>query len=147
MDISPLLYFYFWEPVYYKVDEPHFPSESPEKRGRFVGIAEHVGHAMTFKVLTDDTKRIIYRSGIRSAVPTDSKNRRAESFSGENTLEPPPLMIKDRHDSSVQDGTDAKSHNMPIIDIPDLIGRTFLLDCKENGEKHRARIVEAITEN
>ena len=58
-DISPLLYFYFWEPVYYKEDDTSFPSTSPEKRGRFVGIAEHVGHAMTFKILTYDTNKVI----------------------------------------------------------------------------------------
>jgi hypothetical protein len=52
-DISPLLRFCVSEPVYYKLDDPTFPSESREKLGRFVGIAEHVGHFMTFKILTD----------------------------------------------------------------------------------------------
>jgi hypothetical protein len=35
-------------------------------------IAEHVGHAMPFKVLTDDTRKVIYRSEVRSA--TDERN-------------------------------------------------------------------------
>jgi hypothetical protein len=54
-DISPLLRFYWWQNVYYKVDDSDFPSDSLEKLGHFVGIAEHVGHAMTYKILTDDT--------------------------------------------------------------------------------------------
>ena len=52
-NISPMLRFYWWEPIYYKLDDYHFPSESRELRGRFVGIAENVGHAMTIKVLTE----------------------------------------------------------------------------------------------
>ena len=39
-DISPLLCFHFWEPVYYKVDDSDFPSDTREKRGHFVGISE-----------------------------------------------------------------------------------------------------------
>jgi hypothetical protein len=40
--------FHFWEPVYYKLDDSDFPSDSREKCGHFVGISESVGHAMTF---------------------------------------------------------------------------------------------------
>ena len=74
-DISPMLQYQFWEPVYYKVgtDKPSFPSEPPEKLGRFVGIAETVGHAMTFKVLTDDTQKVIYWSILHSAHHPDHK--------------------------------------------------------------------------
>jgi hypothetical protein len=46
-DISPLLSFLCWEPVYFKLADASFPSNSREQRGRFVGISEHVGHAMT----------------------------------------------------------------------------------------------------
>ena len=38
-DISPLLRFHFWEPVYYKAGESSFPSESRERAGHFVGIS------------------------------------------------------------------------------------------------------------
>jgi hypothetical protein len=37
-DISPLLQFTWWEPVYYKVDDSDFPSETREKRGQFVAL-------------------------------------------------------------------------------------------------------------
>jgi hypothetical protein len=73
-DISPLLCFHFWEPVYYKLDDSDFPSDSREKRGHFVGISESVGHAMTFKILTDDTLKVIHRSNVRSALNPHAKN-------------------------------------------------------------------------
>ena len=41
-DISAILQFDFYEPVYYKTEESHFPSMSNEKLGCFVGISEHV---------------------------------------------------------------------------------------------------------
>jgi hypothetical protein len=73
-NINPLLQFTWWEPVYYKVDDSDFPSDTREKRGRFVGIAEHAGHRMTFKVLTDDTQKFICRSNIRSALSSTTPN-------------------------------------------------------------------------
>ena len=63
-DISPILQFDWYEPVYYKTEESHFPSMSNEKSGRFVGVSEHVGHALTFMILTDDTEKIIHQSVI-----------------------------------------------------------------------------------
>ena len=54
-DISALLRFHWYERVYYRTEEPAFPSDSPEKSGRFVGFAENVGHNLTFAILTDDT--------------------------------------------------------------------------------------------
>jgi hypothetical protein len=41
-DISPLLCFHFWEPIYYKFDDSDFPSDSREKRRHFVGIRKSV---------------------------------------------------------------------------------------------------------
>jgi hypothetical protein len=56
-DISPLLYFYFWQSVYFLVDESeqHFSGKSKELRGRWVGISEHIGNKMTYKIIIDDT--------------------------------------------------------------------------------------------
>jgi hypothetical protein len=73
-DISPMLYFLFYEPVYYLVDETTFPSESKELRGRWVCDSENVGHFMTYKILTDDTRQIIHRSNIRSAADPNARN-------------------------------------------------------------------------
>ena len=54
VDISPLLRFHFWQRVYYSVEEPSFPTDSREGIGHIVGISEHVGHRMTWKILTED---------------------------------------------------------------------------------------------
>ena len=64
MDISPLLRFEWYEPVFYSNEDSGFPSESGEKLGRFVGIEENVGHVMTFKILTEDTNKVINRSAV-----------------------------------------------------------------------------------
>ena len=63
-DISVLLRFIFYEPVYCAIhdDEP----DEGEKLGRFVGIAEGVGHNMTFLTLTEEQK-VISRSLVRTA--------------------------------------------------------------------------------
>ena len=55
--ISSLLQFNWYEPVYYKMEESHFPSMSNEQSGHFVGISEHVSHALMFLILTDDTQK------------------------------------------------------------------------------------------
>ena len=65
VDISPLLRFHFWQKVYFKKEENTFPSESKEAVGHIVGISEHVGPMMTWKVFTPDTRKILYRSQIR----------------------------------------------------------------------------------
>jgi hypothetical protein len=136
-DISPLLAFHFWEPVYYKLDDSDFPSDSREKRGHFVGISESVGHAMTFKILTDDTQKVIHRSNVRSALNPDEKNLRLDPLSSSDIVAP---VIKSRHDSA-DDGEILSP--MPVIDPSELIGRTFLKD-QEDGQRHRARILKVI---
>ena len=73
-DISPMLRFYFCQPVYYKMDDSSFPSDSTEAYGRFVGISENVGHDMTFKILTSDTNKVINRSNVRPADDPASAN-------------------------------------------------------------------------
>ena len=72
-DISVILVFFFWDIVYApRYKDKHYrdqigSEDSSEIRGRFVGFAWDVGHALTFKILTDDTKKIINRSRVRLA--------------------------------------------------------------------------------
>ena len=82
-DISPLLRFYFYKSVYYKVNDSDYPSESRERCGYFVGIAENVGHTMTFKILTDDTHKVIVRSNVWRAHSSTERNRRLNMIGGE----------------------------------------------------------------
>ena len=76
-DISVLLQFIFWEPVYYPAVEPRV-GDTPELLGRYVGISEHVGHAMTYLILSENDK-IVSRSDVRTATKDGVfVNRRAE---------------------------------------------------------------------
>jgi hypothetical protein len=66
--------FRFWDHVYIlryesgsEASRRTFPSKSNEISARFVGFSENVGHSHTFKVLTDDTKKILHRSRLRRA--------------------------------------------------------------------------------
>ena len=65
-DITVLLQFHFWEPVYYAKVEPANLENTDELLGRFVGIADTVGNAVSYKILTE-SKKIITRSVVRSA--------------------------------------------------------------------------------
>ena len=71
-DVSFMLHFSFYEPVYYRIEfsEPdlNFPSPSNEKKGYWVGFADNQGDSFTWRILTEDTQKIIIRSGIRSAL-------------------------------------------------------------------------------
>jgi hypothetical protein len=126
-NISPLLCFHFWEPVYYKFDNSDFLSDLREKCGHFVGISNTVGHAMTFKILTDDTLKVIHRSNVRSALNPHAKNLRLDALEPGNVAMP---IVKSRHDLA-DDGEILPP--MPVIDPLELIGHTFLMD-KEDGQ-------------
>jgi hypothetical protein len=112
-DISPLLHFYWWEDVLYHLDGSPFPSGSREGRGNFVGIAEHVGHAMTYKILTADTKQIIFRSSVRTANSSSAPNLCTALFDGE--MDPSiTRSVKSKHESS--NLSDDLIGPMPVIE-------------------------------
>jgi hypothetical protein len=127
-DISPLLCFHFWEPVYYKFDNSDFLSVSREKHGHFIGISKFVRHAMTFKILRDDTLKVIHRSNVRSALNLHAKNLRLDPLEPGNIATP---IVKSRHDSA-DDGEILPL--MPVIDPSELIGPTFLMDRKMGND-------------
>jgi len=89
-DISILLMFSFWEPIYFPTGDalsyahkPGFPSEIAQRKGRFVGFGESVGDALTFKILTDDTQKILYRSTICSAL-SEAQQKELSGWSDRN---------------------------------------------------------------
>jgi hypothetical protein len=77
-DISQLLYFSFYDPVYYHDDDSPFPSTSKECHGRWVGFSENMGNFMTFKILTNNTDKIIYRSNLCSTRDPNARNLRID---------------------------------------------------------------------
>ena len=162
-DISFLLHFSFYEPVYYRIDssEPdlNFPSSSNEKKGYWVGFADNQGDSLTWRILTEDTQKIINRSGVRSALRTTT-NQRLASPSGEGTTLPFPIPYSQSQNSLPLDPLDASTPNfehfvksqtgedednpipMANIDIPNLLGRSFLLPPEDNGERHMAKVID-----
>ena len=163
-DISFLLHFSFYEPVYYRIDssEPdlNFPSSSNEKKGYWVGFADNQGDSLTWRILTEDTQKIIIRSGVRSALRTTT-NQRLASPSGEGTTLPFPIPYSQQSQNYLPlDPLDASTSNfehfvksqtgedednpipMANIDIPNLLGRSFLLPPEDNGERHMAKVID-----
>ncbi len=67
-DISALLHFHFYQPVfYYEKHNSPFP-KSKERLGWWVGVAENTGDALCYKILTTDNE-VIHRSVCR---PSDN---------------------------------------------------------------------------
>ena len=48
-DISIMLLYTFYQPVFYATHDQHFPSEYEEQAALWVGYGEHCGDAMTHK--------------------------------------------------------------------------------------------------
>ena len=122
-DCSILLLFKFWQPVYISRHETKFPS-SNEIKGRFAGFSKHVGHAYTYKVLTDDTRKIVHRSRLRPVKTIDNKIV---------DIRPDDTSIK-QFIHSKQDQSNANNESnlrplptLPKIDPEDCLGRTVLM--------------------
>ena len=150
VDISVLLRFWFWQKVYYMKDDSDFPSSSKEGIGHIVGISENVGHALTWKILTNDTLKVIHRSNVRPC-DEDDINFRAAMIGGESdpteTSEILNPIIKSRHDPVDGESNHSSTQEMPVFNPADLVGRTFLMDQQEDGQRHRARIVKLIQDH
>ena len=105
MDISILLLFLFWDVVYVKrYKDSNYSGmigdqKSSEIRGRFVGFSWDVGHALTFKILTDDTNKIISRSQLRLGKDGEN-NLRLEVEAG---VVPERVYIHSKRDSEGDD--------------------------------------------
>jgi hypothetical protein len=139
-DISVLLQLHFWEPVYYRLEDATFPSDGTEHAGRFVGIADSVGDALTYKILNNTSNRVLYCSSVGSAKLPGQTNLRLSSQDGEDG--PKPInFIKSRRTEN-QDSYALKE--LPGFTPDDLIGRTFLTDACNDGERFRAKITRKI---
>ena len=154
-DVSFMLHFSFYEPVYYRIDssEPdlNFPSSSNEKMGYWVGFADNQGDSFTWRILTEDTQKVIIRSGVRSALRTTTSQRLA-SPSREGTTLPFPIPYTQQSTNSLpldpfdastphfeqfvksQSGEDEDNPiHLANIDISNLLGRSLLLPPEDNG--------------
>ena len=140
--------------------DQHFPSDSEERTGFWVGFPEHCGDALTHMVLDAETFKIIYRGALRPRSPKDPHKRLVDA-AGEDDHQPhskptkhptsvpddeksaqpaaPTVYIKSSHD----DGP-TSSKALPEFNPDDLVGRTFLLPSGDNGERLRAKVTRKV---
>ena len=135
-DVSVLLVFYWYQRVYYYMPDAKFP-KSKERLGRIVGIAENVGDALTFLVLTDDTNQVIARSVLRPADDDANPNKRSSTDGGGETESKSTVF-------SASDPIDPSVLKLPNIRPEDLIGKTFLRQREVDGARHRAEVLKRI---
>ena len=100
-DISIILLFTFYQPVFYATYDQNFPSESEERAGYWVGFGEHCGDAMTHKILDHDTQKIIYRSAVRPK-KSSTPNHRLAPHGGEVSASSDPSEDKFRMDHHLE---------------------------------------------
>ena len=81
-DMSIILLFTFYQPVFYATYDQNFPSESEERAGYWVGFGEHCGDAMTHKLLDHETQKMIYRCAVRLK-KSSTPNHRVAPHGGE----------------------------------------------------------------
>ena len=81
-DISIILFFTFYQPVFYATHDQHSPSESEERAANWVAFGKHCGDAMTHKLLDHQAKKIICRSAARPQ-KSSTPNHRLVQHGGE----------------------------------------------------------------
>ena len=106
---------------------------------------------MTFKILTDDTKKITNRSNGRSLGLPLEYNLHLDPLFGESKqfikskFENIQLYkIDETNDESKLNQSENKIDPIPLIKPIDLIGHSFLLDIEDGENKLRTQIMEAI---
>ena len=171
-DISMIYRFKFYDRVYFKrVDSRGEDDASDESAGRFVGFSDTVGHMMTYKVLDELTNKVIHRSRIRLATLDPNRqidpvehdeftdNEVAEGLidddgdAGGPTIGETGDDVTDDGEENVvefdpggddDDNGNNNKTNMAIIDPNDLIGRTYLTNPSEDGQRMRLKIIEIL---
>ena len=75
-NISIIMIYTFYQSVYYASHNQSFPSTSEEKHAFCIGFGQHVGDAITHKLLDSSSNKILYRSAVCPADdihPTDDQ--------------------------------------------------------------------------
>ena len=145
-DASMFLAFHFWEHIYYAVDDT-FPSVFPERLGRIVGLACGVGDALTYQILDDESKELLFRSSIRPQLPRKQLTQGQDQILGENHhLYDKPIQSIVRLANEGSEPLQLDPCLSGVILPDELIGRSFLLDEDEDGQRLRATIVKQIIE-
>ena len=158
-DVSMYMQFHFGQKVYYSVNNT-FPATT-EKTGRWVGIAENVGDALTWQILTDDTNQIIMRSAVRPVDENNLNNRLRDGFGLEDDDDEPREEADIAGDDKDTTNYNAKIDRVikskvpyhpdkqvkgPSLDADAIVGRSLLLKKNKHGTRYRAKIIKKIVE-
>jgi hypothetical protein len=126
---------------------------------------------MTYKILTDDTRRIIHRSNIHLVPDPNARNLcldllndkppeviqslckaspasdHGEDFSLHSTEPTEDFSLHSTDPTDENPERPSTRDDTVIVDPQELLGRTFLMDTQEDGQRLRARIVECISDH
>src|SRR5688500_2997993 len=90
-DISRLLQFYFYQPIFYlDTNKPAFP-KSKELLGHWVGLTENIGDALTYWILTTE-HQLIACSTLHPASHPGHQNLRHAAGEDTEAFNSPPLV-------------------------------------------------------
>jgi hypothetical protein len=114
---------------------------------------------MTYKILTDDTRQIIHRSNNCSVADPNVRNLHLDPLNDE-----PPEVIQSlcKASPALDHGEDfsllsmeptteenpehpSTGDNTVIVDPQELLGRTFLMETQEDGQRFHACIIKCIS--
>ena len=135
-DVSAYLSFHWWQDVLY---------ETPTKQealGKWVGVSDHAGDALTYLILTHDTQQVIIRSNVRPANEPHHPNRRLLPLHAS----PSPSHVSGHpilHSLSDALDVDASQLQLPTFSPDELIGRTFIME-GEDGQNIKAQVTRKI---
>jgi hypothetical protein len=137
----PALLNYSWFQDVLYMAEGSYPSVGKENLGRWVGLTEKQGDALTYLISTADTDRVTFQSNICSATKSNNINLRAQQSAtgGELDNNPKPTL------QSTEDllGIDPSKLKLPKFSPDESLGITFLRDTV-NGQMVGAKVVRRI---
>ena len=133
-DISCLLQFHFYQPIFYYEKTESFPC-SKERLGWWVGVAESQGDALTYKILTIEND-VITRSVICPADNPIHPNRRVRFRD-----DPVPRDVLE----SEADVLDIDRLKLPVVDPSVIIGTKFIKEI--HGHPHKCEVMEELDDS
>ena len=119
-DISILMMYTFYQPMYYASHNQSFSSTSEENHAFLVGFGEHVGDAITLKLLDSSSNKILCRSAFCPAHNLHpNKPLLPDLGVSDRSNKPPPITFVKSHQNL------DKSVSIPMAEYnpDDLVGR------------------------
>ena len=101
-DISILMMYTFYQSVYFASPNQSFPSTSEEKYAFWVGFGEHVGDAITHKLLDSSSNKIVFQFAVHPADDLHpNKHLLTDLMESVGTNKPKPItFVKSQQDLS-----------------------------------------------